>query len=75
MDSRGILPQFEGVLCHDHWKPYYRYQNGLHALCNAHHLRELTRANEQDNQAWAGKMKERLEEMNKAVHDASKNRK
>jgi len=40
MDSRGILPQFEGVLCHDHWKPYYRYQNCLHSLCNAHHLLE-----------------------------------
>lgn len=70
MDSRGILPQFEGVLCHDHWKPYYRYRNCLHALCNAHHLRELTRANEQDNQAWAGEMKALLEEMNKAVHEA-----
>lgn len=70
MDSRGILPQFKGVLCHDHWKPYYRYQDCLHALCNAHHLRELTRANEQDSQAWAGEMKELLEELNQAVHNA-----
>jgi len=69
MDSRGILPQFKGVLCHDHWKPYYRYKDCLHALCNAHHLRELTRANEQDNQVWAGKMKDLLEELNRAVHE------
>ena len=25
MDEIGILPQFQGVMCHDHWKPYYRY--------------------------------------------------
>jgi transposase len=50
MDAIGILPRFNGVMCHDHWKPYYRYEC-LHSLCNAHHLRELTRAYEQDNQA------------------------
>ncbi len=70
MDSHGILPKFSGVLCHDHWKPYYRYKACLHALCNAHHLRELSRANEQDEQVWAGEMKTLLEEMNKAVHKA-----
>ena len=71
MDSRGILPQFKGVLCHDHWKPYYRYKACFHALCNAHHLRELTRAEEQDEQVWAGQMKELLEELNKVVIDAN----
>ena len=45
MDHIGILPHFNGVMCHDHWKRYYRY-NCLHSLCNAHHLRELTRAHE-----------------------------
>lgn len=70
MNERGILPRFKGVLCHDHWKPYYRYKDCLHSLCNAHHLRELTRAHEQDEQQWAGKMKVLLEEINNAVHDA-----
>ena len=70
MDARGILPRFSGVLCHDHWKSYYRYIGCLHALCNAHHVRELTCAHEQDGQAWAGKMKTLLEGINKAVHDA-----
>ncbi len=23
MNEIGILPVFKGVLCHDHWKPYY----------------------------------------------------
>ncbi len=70
MNERGILPRFKGVLCHDHWKPYYRYKDCLHSLCNAHHLRELTRAHEQDEQQWASKMKALLEEINNAVHDA-----
>jgi len=43
-DHAGILTHYKGVLCHDHWKPYYCYTDCLHALCNAHHLRELTRA-------------------------------
>ena len=52
LDEIGILPNYQGVLCHDHWKPYFNYGK-THALCNAHHLRELTRAWEQDGQKWA----------------------
>ena len=70
MKSRGILSAFKGTLCHDHWKPYYCHTDCLHALCNAHHLRELQRAFEQDQQAWAGEMKVLLEIINIAVHEA-----
>ena len=70
IDAMNIIPRFKGILCHDHWKPYYRYDSCLHALCNAHHLRELTRAHEQDGQAWAGKMKTLLEGLNDVVHQA-----
>jgi len=66
MNDMGILPRFTGILCHDHWKPYYKY-DCTHALCNAHHLRELTRAWEQDGQTWAKQMKELLETMNRKV--------
>lgn len=59
MDRMGVLPEYEGVLIHDHWKPYYRYKCP-HALCNAHHLRELEFAHEQDGQKWAEKMKKFL---------------
>jgi transposase len=69
MDKMGVLPHFSGVLCHDHWKPYYRY-DCTHALCNAHHLRELERAWEQDKQQWAKQMQTLLCEMNAAAHDA-----
>jgi len=69
MNEIGILPTFKGTLCHDHWKPYYKY-DCTHALCNAHHLRELIRAWEQDNQNWAKKLIELLEEINRAVNGA-----
>jgi len=69
MDEMGVLPGFKGILCHDHWKPYYTY-NCTHALCNAHHLRELTRAWEQDGQKWALEMKTFLETINQKVTDA-----
>jgi len=69
-ESAAILASFNGVLCHDHWKPYYTYTGCLHALCNAHHLRELERAWEQDGQQWAKKLKALLEEVNRAVHDS-----
>ena len=41
-----------------------------HALCNAHHLRELTRAWEQDGQHWAQELKTLLETINRKVIDA-----
>ena len=69
LDDMGILGLFQGILCHDHWKPYYAY-DVTHALCNAHHLRELERAWEQDNQQWAQQMMILLKEINKATHEA-----
>lgn len=63
MDAIGILPKFFGVLIHDHWKPYYLYSCS-HGLCNAHHLRELTFAHEEDNQQWAAAMKDFLIKVN-----------
>lgn len=55
LDSFGILPVFTGVAVHDGWKPYAHY-TCLHALCNAHHLRELIFIEETTKQAWAGEM-------------------
>lgn len=69
MNDMGILPMFAGILCHDHWKPYFTY-DCTHALCNAHHLRELERAWEQDGQSWAKQMKGLLETINGKVNDA-----
>ena len=69
MKAMGVLPHFGGTLCHDHWKPYFQF-NCLHSLCNAHHLRELERAWEQDGQRWAKKMQDLLLEINEATEKA-----
>lgn len=69
IEAIGILPGFTGILCHDHWKPYFHYGR-FHALCNAHHLRELERAWEQDGQQWAQQLSVLLKEANQAVHEA-----
>jgi transposase len=66
MNAKDVLPHFTGLLVHDHWKPYFRL-NCQHALCNAHHLRELTSAHEQEQQAWAKAMIDLLVSMQQAV--------
>lgn len=68
MKAINILPSYNGVLCHDHWKPYYTY-NCIHSLCNSHHLRELKRAYEQDDQSWAKKMYDFLLRVRNEVAD------
>jgi transposase len=69
-DAIGILPDFAGVSVHDGWKPYWRYTQCRHALCNIHHLRELTFVEEQYQQSWAKELKDVLREMKDAVEQA-----
>ena len=69
MWEMGVIPLFEGVLCHDGWPAYFVYVC-YHALCNAHHIRELEFAWEHDNQKWAKKMIDLLEEVGKLVKES-----
>ncbi len=59
MTALGILPTFAGTSVHDGLAAYRQY-DCAHALCNAHHLRELTAVEEHDHQPWATYMKELL---------------
>lgn len=65
----GILPNFAGRAVHDAYASYLGY-DCPHALCNAHHLRELTFVAEQLHQPWAGGMKQLLQDIYKAVEQA-----
>ena len=59
--KRGsLLPKVTGIVVHDHWKPYYTMTGVLHALCNAHHLRELKALVEIEKEDWARKMQRLL---------------
>jgi transposase len=53
MDNGKVLPEFNGIVVHDCWAPYWKYSHFLHALCNAHLLRELTAVEENyPEQRW-----------------------
>jgi len=62
MTDIGILPGFHGISVHDGLGAYRQY-DCAHALCNAHHLRELTAIEEHDKQPWATHMKDLLLEI------------
>jgi transposase len=55
MDDAKILPKFKGVAVHDGWASYRDY-DCRHALCNAHHLRELIYLEETTQQPWTRTM-------------------
>lgn len=56
MDAMGVIEHLHGVLVHDGWASYRSYENLIHGLCNAHHLRELDAAGSTDGQGWANDM-------------------
>lgn len=67
MDAAGILPSFTGVAVHDGLAAYRQYTAAEHALCGAHHLRELARIGELTGQLWPTELAELLVEINLAV--------
>jgi len=56
MDAMGVIEHLGGVLVHDGWAPYRKYDNVTHALCGAHILRELEAAASTEGQGWATDM-------------------
>ena len=57
-----------GIVVHDYWKPYYTMEGIAHALCNAHHLRELQALVEIEKEDWARRMQRLLR---RACHAAN----
>ncbi len=69
MDEMGVIEKMRGIAVHDGWKPYRSY-DVLHALCNAHHLRELEGIGVVWDQGWANDMIELLVGAKEAVETA-----
>ena len=64
----GILPHLRGIAVQDAWAAYWSAQCE-HALCNAHHLRELTALVEQGDQPWAQDLQDLLRDIKRrAAH-------
>jgi transposase len=52
-----LLTGVSGLVVHDHWAPYFKMEGVQHALCNAHHLRELQALIVIEKEPWATDMK------------------
>jgi len=72
IDHAGVLPNFQGIAVHDGWPQYRAYTSAIHALCNAHHLRELLAIIEGDpeGQSWAAKTDMLLRALHGTVEQA-----
>jgi transposase len=55
IDAIGILLNYKGISVHDRWASYDDY-DCVHALCNAHLLRDLKFLAEENDSDWAEKM-------------------
>lgn len=56
MKALDILPHCTHWIVHDHFKAYFTFEDGLHALCNQHHLRELKFLWEEHQESWADEL-------------------
>jgi transposase len=65
----GISRAFCGISMHDGWMSYRAFACG-HALCKAHHLRELIFIEETFKHPWAQRMIDLLLDLKEQVHAA-----
>lgn len=74
-DEKGpiaLLENFEGILTHDHYKPYYDLKKCSHVECNAHILRYLKAGVDLDKNVSCQKMIILLQKMLHAKNEAIK---
>ena len=71
MEESGVLPYASGIIVHDCWGSYWKYQNVTHAICCAHLLRELNGVIENHpEQTWAPRFRKLLLDMKKVKDKA-----
>ena len=67
--KRGtMLTGVRGTIVHDFWRSYLTMVGVLHALCNAHHLRELKALMDIEKEPWARAMHRFLRQTCHAAH-------
>ena len=76
INAAGVLPGYKGKAVHDCWASYFLYAAVVHALCNAHLIRELISVLQNTRQCWSQKlidlllaMKQKKEELVLIGHD------
>jgi len=69
MEDLGVIAHMSGIAVHDGWRPYRSFAV-THALCNAHHLRELNGVGVVWDQGWANDLADLLIAANLAVREA-----
>lgn len=70
MLDAGVLPNCHGWAVHDGFKPYFSFKTVRHALCHAHHLRELQFLVEHYDVQWAEALQKLLLMMKQRCDDA-----
>lgn len=73
IEALGVAGELVGIAVHDHWSSYWGEalpKVSGHALCNAHHLRELAEVFDFYGQRWARRMSGLLLEMLAARNQA-----
>ena len=65
-EDMGILPVYSGTAVHDGWSSYFKFKF-KHALCNAHHIRDLLFIHEEYKQNWAKDLIDQLIDIKETV--------
>ncbi len=71
INSLGIMQIYKGVCVHDRWASYDKYPGCVHALCNAHLLRDLKFMQEEEGKKWAGSLIKLLQKANERKKEAT----
>jgi transposase len=71
--QRGaMLAGTVGIIVHDFWGSYFKMPGVLHALCNAHLMRELKALMENEKEAWAFALFRFLQQVCHAINISKK---
>jgi len=71
MTRAGFLPDYKGIIVHDCWSPYWKFQDVAHGVCCAHLLRDLAGIVENfpEVSEWARQMTALLQKMDHRCHE------